>query len=54
MKKERKAAPVPEFLRKAHEDSKRKGTDKITHEEIQLEIKSARRERRLKHDKHGT
>ena len=57
MKKERKAAtqsPVPEFLRKAWEDSKRKGTDKVTDEEIQAEIRAARREKRLKDDKSRT
>ena len=54
MKKERKAAtqlPVPTFLRKAWEHSKRSGTDKLTAEEIQAEIKTARREKRLKDDK---
>ena len=54
MKKERKAAtqlPVPTFLRKAWEQSKRSGTDKLTAEEIQAEIKTARREKRLKDDK---
>ena len=57
MKKERKAAtqfPVPEFLRKAWEDSKRKGTDKMSDEEIQAEITAARREKRLKNDKSRT
>jgi hypothetical protein len=57
MKKERKAAtqlPVPEFLRKAWENSKRRGTDKITDEEIQAEIRAARREKRLKDDKRRT
>jgi len=42
MKKERKAAtqlPVPDFLRKSWEDSKRKGTDKMTDKEIQAEIR---------------
>ena len=51
MTKDRKAVtqlPVPDFLRKAWEDSKRKGTDKLTDEEIQAEIKAARREKRLK------
>ena len=57
MKKERKAVtqlPVPEFLRKAWEDSKRKGTGKLTDEEIQAEIRAARREKRLKDDKSRT
>lgn len=57
MKKERKAAtqlPVPDFLRKAWEESKRKGTDKLTDEEIQAEIRAARREKRLKDDKSRT
>ena len=57
MKKERKAAtqlPVPNFLRKAWEDSKRRGTDKLTDEEIQAEIKTARQEKRLKDDKSRT
>ena len=51
MTKDRKAVtqlPVPDFLRKAWEDSKRKATDKLTDEEIQAEIKAARREKRLK------
>ena len=57
MKKERKAAtqlPVPDFLRKALEESKRKGTDKLTDEEIQAEIRAARREKRLKDNKSRT
>ncbi len=51
MKKERKVATqlrVPEFLRKAWDDSKRKGTDEITDDDIQVEIRDARREKQLK------
>ena len=57
MKKERKAAtqlPVPDFLRKAWEYSRRNGTDKLTDKEIQAEIKTARREKRLKDGKSRT
>lgn len=57
MKKEQKAAtqlPVPKFLRKAWEDSRRNGTDKMTDEAIQAEIRDARREKRLKDDKSRT
>ena len=56
MKKERKdetPLPVPDFLRKAWEDSKGKETDKLTDEEIQAEIRSARQEKRLKEDRQG-
>jgi len=43
MKKKRKTTtqlPVPEFLGKAWEASKRKGTEKISDEEIQAEIRA--------------
>ena len=47
-------AKVPDFLRKAWEESKRNGTDKLTGKEIQAEITTARREKRLKDDKSRT
>ena len=56
MKKERKDAtqlPVPDFLRKSWEDSKRKGTDKMTDKQMQAEIRAARKEKRLRNDKSG-
>ncbi len=40
------AAPEPEILRVIGEESKRKGTDKLTSREIDQEIKAARSARR--------
>jgi prevent-host-death family protein len=42
----RLAAPEPEVLRLIGEESKRKGTDKLTSREIDQEIKAARAEKR--------
>ena len=42
----RLAAPEPEILRIIGEESKRKGTDKLTSREIDQEIKAARAARR--------
>jgi prevent-host-death family protein len=42
----RLAAPEPEVLRIIGEESKRKGTDKLTSREIDQEIKAARAARR--------
>ena len=56
-KKERKAATqakIPDFFRNALEESKRNGTDKLTDKEIQAEIKTARREKRLRDGKSRT
>jgi prevent-host-death family protein len=41
----RLAAPEPEVLRVIGEESKRKGTDKLTSREIDQEIKAARAEK---------
>ena len=41
----RVAAPEPEVLRVIGEESKRKGTDKLTSREIDQEIKAARAEK---------
>ena len=42
----RLAAPEPEVLRIIGEESKRKGTDKLTSRQIDQEIKAARAEKR--------
>ena len=39
-------APTPDWLKDIHADSKRKGLDKLTMEEIDSEIAASRRERR--------
>lgn len=40
------APPAPEWLRSIQQDAKEKGVDRLTAEEIDAEIASARRERR--------
>ena len=46
----RLAAPEPEVLRLIGEESKKKGTDKLSSREIDQEIKAARAERRKRKD----
>jgi prevent-host-death family protein len=42
----RTIAPPPDWLKEAHEEAKRTGLDKITMEEIDVEIAAHRREKR--------
>jgi hypothetical protein len=44
-------APAPQWLQKAWADTKRRGLDKLSSQDIDAEIKAYRREKREKNEK---